>query len=263
MNVNKKPLVSVIIPSYNHEKYVEQAILSVINQTYKNIELIIIDDGSKDNSPYLIKELINRNNSFKIIFEIQDNMGLCKTLNKSIRMAKGEFVAILASDDMYLPNRIEECVNVLLNAKSNICAVYSDGFIINGNGMKIGRFSDKYTIPIGKNIYKELLIGNWIAALSVLYRRSSLFECGLFDENIEVEDYDMLLKLAQKFKFEYIPKPLFLYRLHGLNYSSNKTKMDEQFKVISKKYKDLQSYRNYTLALKNKILLNYSMSSIF
>jgi alpha-1,3-rhamnosyltransferase len=251
MNLNQ-PLVSVIIPSYNHEKYVEQAIMSVVSQTYKNIELIIIDDGSKDKSPYLINELINRVDSSKIIFEIQNNMGLCKTLNKAIRMANGEFIAILASDDMYLPNRIEECVNVLLTTKANVCAVYSDGFMIDENGKKIGKYSDKFKVPLSKNTYKELLLRDWIPALSVLYRKSSLLECGLFDENIEIEDYDMLLRLAQKFKFKYIPKLLFLYRLHGSNYSSDGKKMDEQLDLIVNKYKDLYSYKNYKLALINK-----------
>lgn len=259
MNANQ-PLVSVIIPSYNHEKYVEQSIMSVINQTYKNIELIIIDDGSKDKSPYLIKELINRVDSFRIIFEVQNNMGLCKTLNKAIRMANGEFIAILASDDMYLPNRIEECVNILSNSKANVCAVYSDGFIIDENGRKISKYSERLKVPyserlkvsLGKNTYKELLIRNWIPALSVLYRKSSLLECGLFDENIEIEDYEIVLRLSQMFKFKSIYKPLFLYRRHGLNYSRNEIRMQEQFELIVKKYKDLSSYRNYRLALKNK-----------
>ncbi len=251
MNVNQ-PLVSIIIPSYNHEKYVEQAIMSVINQTYKNIELIIIDDGSKDKSPYLIKEIVNRTASPKIIFETQTNMGLCKTLNKAVRMANGEFISFLASDDMYLPNRIEECVNVLSNANANVCAVYSDGFIVDENGRKISKYSDKLRVPLCKNIYKELLLRDWIAALSVLYKKSSLLECGLFDENIEVEDYDMLLRLAQKFEFKYIPKCLFLYRRHGLNYSENTQKMLEQIEVISRKYEELYSYKNYKLALRNR-----------
>lgn len=252
-----QPLVSVIIPSYNHEKYVEQAIMSVINQTYKNIELIIIDDGSKDKSPYLIKELIDKVNSSKIIFETQDNMGLSRTLNKAVKMANGEFIAILASDDMYLPNRIEESVNVLSTAKPNVCAVYSDGFIIDENGRKISKYSHKFKVPLSKNTYKELLLRDWIAALSVLYRKSSLFQCGLFDENIEIEDYDMLLRLAQLFKFDYIPKPLFLYRWHGLNYSNDGIKMDDQLDLIIKKHKDLYSYRKYKLALKNKDFANF------
>lgn len=254
-----QPLVSIIIPSYNHEKYVEQAIMSIIDQTYRNLELIIIDDGSVDESPYVIKELVNKiDSSKKIIFEIQDNMGLSKTLNKAIRMANGEYIAILASDDMYLPNKIEECVNVLSNAESNVCAVFSNGFIINENGVKMHQFYDnKHKKPWGKNVYKELLLGNWIAALSLLYRKSSLLECGLFDENLEIEDYDMLLRLAKIFELKYISKPLVLYRMHGLNCSNNKEKMNEHLESIYKKHKDLYSYKKYTLALKNKNIIQF------
>jgi alpha-1,3-rhamnosyltransferase len=247
-----QPLVSIIIPSYNHERYVEQAIMSAINQTYKSIELIIIDDGSTDKSPYIIKELLNKIDSSIIVFRVQNNIGLSKTLNKAIAMANGDFIAFLASDDAYLPKRIEECMNVLLNSKSDVCAVYSDGFIIDEVGMKIGRFSDKYIVPIGKNVYKELIIGNWIPSMGILYRKSSILECGLFDENLKVEDYDMLMRLSQRFKFKYIPKPLFLYRWHGLNYSSDKVKMEEQTKLISGKYKDLSSFNNYIFALRNR-----------
>lgn len=257
MNVNQ-PLVSVIIPSYNHERYVEQAIMSVIDQTYKNLELIIIDDGSKDKSPYLIKTLISKFDSSNIIFEIQENKGLSKTLNKGIRMANGEFIAFLASDDMYLPNLIEECVNVLSNEKPNVCAVYTDGFIIDGNGRKICKHSEKFKIPLSKNVYKELLLRNWIGAVGVLYRKSSLIKCGLFDEDIEIEDYDLFLRLTKIFQIKYIPKLLFLYRRHGLNYSKDEKRVADQTKLLAKKHKDLNSYLNYRSALKNKNFIELS-----
>jgi alpha-1,3-rhamnosyltransferase len=251
LDVNR-PIVSVIIPSYNHERFVEQAIMSVIDQTYKNFELIIIDDGSKDKSPHLIKTLINKFDSSNIIFETQENMGLSKTLNKGIRMANGEFIGFLASDDVYLPNMIEECVNVLSTEKANVCAVYSDGFIIDGDGRKICKHSEKFKIPLGKNAYKELLLRNWIGAGGVLYRKSSLIECGLFDENIEIEDYDLFLRLTKIFQIKYIPKLLFLYRRHSLNYSSDEKRVAEQTKLLAKKHKDLNSYLKYRSALKSK-----------
>lgn len=254
-----QPLVSIVIPSYNHEKYVEQAIMSVVNQTYNNIELIIIDDGSKDKSPDLINKLISEIDTPKrILFETQSNMGLSRTLNKAIKIANGEFIGFLASDDLYLPNKIEKCMNVLSNADSHVCAVFSDGFIIDDNGIKMHNFYyKKNKKPWSKNIYKELLLGNWIAALSLLFRKSSLLECGLFDENLEVEDYDILLRLSQMFTLEYIPKPLFLYRVHYSNYSNNKEKMNSQLETIFRKHKDLYSYKKYTTAIKNKNIVEF------
>jgi glycosyltransferase involved in cell wall biosynthesis len=252
-----QPLVSVIIPSYNHEKYVEQAIMSVVNQTYKNIELIIIDDGSKDNSPYLIKELINSIDSYKIIFEIQENMGLTKTLNKAINMANGEFIAFLASDDMYLPNRVEEGVNVFLSSKADVGVVYSDGVVIDEDGNQLYKYSEKYKVPLSKNTYKELLLRDWIPAPGVLYRKSSLIECGLFDESSKLEDYDILLRLSQKYKFEHISKPLFFYRVHGLNFSSDAIMMDEYLKLLSRKFNNISSFYKYRVALRNKNFIEF------
>ena len=110
------PLVSVIIPCYNHQNYVEKSLKSVFDQTYKNIEIIVIDDGSKDNSVNILKEL-QKNNHF--ILECQENMGVCKTLNKAISMSKGKYIAILASDDYWDLPKIEKQVKVLKDTDIN------------------------------------------------------------------------------------------------------------------------------------------------
>ena len=105
-------LVTVLIPSYNHQKYIKDAILSVINQTYKNIELIVIDDGSSDDSPQIIRSLGKKYN-FKYI--IRENRGICATLNEALNMAKGVYFCGLGSDDMFFPEKIEKQVNFMLN----------------------------------------------------------------------------------------------------------------------------------------------------
>ena len=106
MNLNQ-PLVSAIVPCYNHEKFVVQAIDSILKQTYKNIELLVIDDGSKDSSPKLLQQLSEQHQFY---FEQQKNSGIHATLNKMISMSRGKYIAILASDDVWCLDRIEKQV---------------------------------------------------------------------------------------------------------------------------------------------------------
>ena len=114
-----EPLVSVIIPAYNHENYVQETISSIINQTYQNIELIIIDDGSKDSTWQKILELKDKceKRFSNVIFQTQKNEGTRKTLNKLLSLTKGEYIYLIASDDLAKPNAIELQANFLLNNK--------------------------------------------------------------------------------------------------------------------------------------------------
>ena len=104
------PLVSVIVPCYNHEKYVEETIESIVNQTYENIELIVIDDGSKDASPQIIEELSKKYN-FKFIH--RSNKGLSATLNEGIRLSQGKYISVCASDDKLKLDKIEKQVKFM------------------------------------------------------------------------------------------------------------------------------------------------------
>ena len=131
---NNLPLISVVIPAYNHEKYVQECIESVIAQTYKNVELIVIDDGSKDNTWNKICELKEKceKRFVNVIFETQKNQGTCITLNKLIDYSKGDFVAIIASDDKYLPNAIELLYNYLAE-HSDVGLVHGLNLIMDEN----------------------------------------------------------------------------------------------------------------------------------
>ena len=112
---SSNPLVSVLIPAYNHENYVQETINSIIDQTYQNIELIIYDDGSKDSTWNKIKELEEKckKRFTNVYFETKENEGTCKTMNKLLDLAKGEYVIVVASDDMIKPNMIEKEVDFL------------------------------------------------------------------------------------------------------------------------------------------------------
>ena len=210
--MNKNPLVSVIIPSYNHEKYIINAIDSVISQTYQNIELIVIDDGSKDGSIELLTELAEKK-SFH--FTSQSNIGVCKTLNRGIReLSKGDYVALLASDDYWQPTKIEKQIKALKNNKnSQFCFSQAQEFA-SDSGKIIRLFPAK---PLSGKILNSVFIRQHVPAGSMLFSRKLYDEIGGFDENLREEDWDFVIRAAAETEFTHVAEPLLMYRTHTQN----------------------------------------------
>lgn len=240
--MNKLPLVSVVIPCYNHESFIKEAIQSVINQDYENIELIIIDDGSKDNSIEVIKEMapacIARFNNFT--FKCRENKGLSATLNEMVDLANGKYFSGCASDDILLPNKISLLVNNLESLGPSYAVAFGDANFINDNKERLylgekGRMCKKesrtnsflmhYTAKRGLNYknknefgtYESLLAGNYLPAMSNLIRLDKIKEAGGWSVGNTIEDWELWLKLSKQYKFSYINTPVALYRLHGSN----------------------------------------------
>lgn len=240
------PLVSIIMPSYNHAQYVREALRSVAEQTYPNIELIIIDDGSQDETPRLIKEaLAELKRDMRVEFRTQENAGLCTTLNRALELARGEFVQFIASDDAYLPEKTTLSVAALKTASPDVAAVYSDGYLIDEKSWRRGVFSEKYRVPMGKSLHRELLIANWIPAMGVLYRRSVLTALGGFDAELKFEDWDLLLRLTQAHQIIRIPDKLFLYRVHSSNMTRDTAMMQETTAALVAKHSDLAAFLSF------------------
>ncbi|HOP51196.1 MAG TPA: glycosyltransferase family 2 protein, partial [Ignavibacteriales bacterium] len=140
---NKQPLVSIFIVSYNHAKFIEECVASVFEQTYKNIEVYVIDDASTDNIDQIIENLKEKY-KFNYIKNIE-NKGLVKNLNKYLPLyAKGEFVCIVAADDKWTPDKFEKQVN-FLNNNPDISACWANVYVIDENSNIIGSFSDTNT----------------------------------------------------------------------------------------------------------------------
>jgi alpha-1,3-rhamnosyltransferase len=205
------PLVSVIVPSYNHQHYIEQCINSIISQTYSNIQLIVIDDGSKDNSFEIIERLSRQYGFFA---EKQVNIGLSMTLNKAINnYAKGEYIAVVASDDYWDSEKIEKQVKFLmLHSEYAMCC--GKAYIVNDNGDKVGILASKKQEKIS---FDQLIMGNSIAALTVMMKRKVFIEVGGFDQKLRVEDWDMWLRISNKYEIGYMDEFLAFYRMHHNN----------------------------------------------
>ena len=203
------PLVSVICLSYNHEAYVVEALNSVINQTYPNIELLIADDCSSDNSIGVIKDWVK--NHPEVHFSTNEkNLGNTKTFNQLAKIAKGEFIIDLAADDLLVPNCIEKQVTTFQNSKyKNLGIVYGNLIEIDKNGNFLNNYYKEEDRPESGDIYK-MVIGRTIKICSVssMIKKSVLEKLGYYDEDLAYEDLDLWIRTSRDFEFEYIPEIL-------------------------------------------------------
>lgn len=209
--MNNQPLVSICTSCYNHEKYLDDYFESIINQTYDNIELIFIDDHSKDNSVSKVNMWLSKaKKRFKRVLFIKHNKNkhVCKSYNEAIKEAKGEFIRLVSSDDMIIENCIKDSVEFLLkNQQYNLLC--SNGFVVNDNfkygdrNSKLTKFYPdiylfKYTKLKGKDLFKNMMIDNFILMPSVMFKKECFVKYGLFDENLTLEDYEYWLRIISK-----------------------------------------------------------------
>jgi len=244
-------LVTLVIPSYNHERFVRHAIQSALDQDHSPMEIIVLDDGSQDATAAEVRRTLEAYSGDKRIrFYRQTNRGVSRTLNFALALSEGKYIQFLASDDAYLPDKTRLCVAALESAPASVCAVYTDGYLVNEDGQRIRRCSDKYLPPPSRHsVYENLLLGNWIPALGVLYRTATLREVGGFDESLAVEDYDLLLRLSKRFDIRGLRERCFEYRWHATNFSKDAARMEAQFSLISAKHPDLSAYRTLQTAV--------------
>lgn len=203
-------LVSVIMPLYNAEKYVSEAIESILSQTYENIELIIVDDCSRDSSPDIANKFADRDTRIRF-FRNEKNIGVAKTRNRAIHEARGEYVACLDNDDVAMPDRIAEQVN-FLKTHPDYGLVASDVEIIDENSRPIAM---RYYPHTDQEIRQTMLRVNPVANPACLFRRAVFEELGdCYDESAcPVEDYEFVLRVARKHKIANFDRILTKYRI--------------------------------------------------
>jgi glycosyltransferase involved in cell wall biosynthesis len=206
-----RPKVSVVIPSYNHEKYIRECLESILSQDYENLEVIVVEDGSTDSSVNILMEFGSR---IKLV--IQKNQGQAVARNNGIKLAQGSLIAFLDSDDMYVPGKIE-CQVRKFEEDSSTTLVYTNYFVIDSNGKEIKEVKCPSSSP--DEIVQTMLTGNFICNDTVMLRRDCFEKLGYFDETIQpVTDGDMWLRLlTHGHKFEHISIPFVKYRLHSGN----------------------------------------------
>lgn len=257
-------LISVTIPAYNHEKYVEECIRSIIAQTYQNIELLIIDDGSKDGTFVKMRELKPEceKRFVRVVMETQENHGVYYTGNKLFAMANGKYIYAIASDDVAKPDAIEKLHAFLAENPDYVLAV-GDNEIINGNSERVYWGKDRKIVPENEALYRtfgedmhlngpdnkhpdfgsyaDLLKGNYIPN-GYLYSRRAMAESEPPVEGILLEDWFMHIRLCKKGKYKYIPEILFSYRWHETNTVSNPAFKAKSLEIFRQIYEHEKEY---------------------
>jgi glycosyltransferase involved in cell wall biosynthesis len=210
---NGLPLVTVIAVCYNHERFIMECLEGIRTQSYKNIQLIVMDDYSLDNSVEMVNKWIRETQYTCQFIHHEQNMGLCKTLNQALNHVKGKYVAILSTDDVWLPEFIEDRVRVIETGGDEVGMVYGKSFRIDEDGNLLpGLIQSCPKTPTG-HIFEELIEENFVAANTVLIRKSCYDTIGLYDEELFAEDYDMWIRIGKMYRFSYSRNVLSKYRI--------------------------------------------------
>ncbi|BAY74928.1 glycosyl transferase family protein [Nostoc linckia NIES-25] len=242
INASKKlPKVSVVIPAYNSEKTIIHTINSVLNQTFADFELIVINDGSQDST-------------LDIVTEIQDprikvfsyaNAGGNVSRNRGLNLAGGKFVSFLDADDLWTPNKLEFQLKALEeNLTAKVAYSWTDYIDANGEFVLSGK-----RINLNGDVYESLLVSNFLEnGSNPLICRTALMTLGGFDESLAAaQDWDMWLRLASKFEFVCVPSVQILYRISANSVSSNLVRQEKAcLQLLERAYQERPSALNQT-----------------
>jgi glycosyltransferase involved in cell wall biosynthesis len=205
----RAPLVSVLVTSYNHARYVEEALDSLRRQTSRDFEVIITDDASTDGSADVIAAWLARTGYPAQFIRNPNNRGICANRNAALARASGAFVCSLSGDDCYEPDRIERQLACFLAQPESVAAVYSDMWVVDAEGRPARRTHLDYLLsgaePPHGDLFVRIMAGNFLPAPAVMLRRSAIADVGGYDESLFYEDFDMWLRLSFRFQFTYLP----------------------------------------------------------
>lgn len=246
--------VSIICLSHNHQDYVSDAIRSVLNQNYHNIELIIVDDGSTDRSKEIIEEVIG-NKEIQFI-DIKNSIGNCKAFNRGLKVSSGDYIIDLAADDLLLPKRVEQGLQTF--HKKTIGVEFCNVMHIDINDDKLGcHFTKKDKVPEG-DLYEKLITTYFIPPPGMMIKKTVLVDLGGYDESLSYEDFDFWIRSSRTNEYGYTDQVLVKKR--DIPNSLSK----KQFQFLSshqkstlqvcRKIKALNKYQREDLALRKRCL---------
>lgn len=203
------PLVTVIVNCYNHARWLEECLDSVRAQTYRPVQLIVMDDCSTDGSAELIRAWFARTGTAGTFVTNDENRGLAATRNRGLEMAEGSLVSWVSTDDVWLPLKLERHGQAMLEAGPETAVVYSDAERIDTAGTRLDRTMLEMTLPEAMpprgDVFDALVRRNFVPSLATLVRLDCLRAVGGYDPRIPVEDWDLWLRLARRWRFAFSP----------------------------------------------------------
>jgi len=274
------PKVSVIIPTYNCAGFIKEALDSAINQSFSDLEILVVDDGSTDNTAEVLQSYISK----KIIkYFYQDKKGVSAARNLGIRESQGELIALLDADDIWLPDKLSLQIE-LIEKNPDICMVFTDAELFDKKGIiansllcvKTNQPRDGFIYKISQrrpndgfilkdDFYNDLLLGNIIVTQSVLIPKRYIQETGYFDGTLAIaEDYDLWIRLARIGQFLYLNKVTVRCRIRNDGLSGGlDVRMthwaDWDGRVFEKHYRDCD--KEYRKLIKERVIERYKIAS--
>ncbi len=246
--------ITVIIPTYNRKKTIKRCINSIISQTIQPYEIIVVDDGSTDNTLEIVNEFMY---NIKVIK--QNHRGAQAARNLGILNARGDYIAFLDSDDEWLPQMLETSINEI-SLHKNDCVIYSDCLVYQNRNHRLWRLPE-----CGRDAYSFLLINTGPMFQSMLAKRDIFMKIGLLDENVMAyQEWETAIRLASVAEIVHINQPLFKYYLHsGETISKDKVKGIKGYAYIVKKHSKeiirLHGFQGLKIHLKRLLLLVINM----
>ncbi|SHI41741.1 TPR repeat-containing protein [Clostridium cavendishii DSM 21758] len=250
-------MVSIIIPVYNGEKFIAKAVKSAINQTYRDIEIIVIDDGSTDNTKEIVKQ-------YDVKYIYQNNSGPSIARNNGIKISKGEYIAFLDADDIYMTNKIERQIQEF-EKDNELGIVYNAVRIIDENDNLGNVLSAELVLDNKDDFYAYSLFRQIIPCPPSIMVKKSCFKKVLYPSNlINAEDYFFTLEMAKRFKFKYIDEILYLYRRHDMNLTNKhllqvETEIDIVKSIGKKEIKEIINKSNFSKKEKDILYIKVLM----
>ena len=258
-----KFLVSVVIPVYNGALYLEKTVESILAQDYENIELILVDDGSSDNSKDLMQQLAEQNSRIKAFYNT--NSGVAHARNFGIAQSKADFIAFCDQDDLWLPSKLSQQIPLFENEKVGLvyCGAIADYVLYNKQAKP--SFEQKFK----GQVFDKLVQLNMLTCCTAVVSKQFLQQVGGFDEErslMGVDDWHLWLKLSMVSEFDFVSEHLAVHVLHGDNYSSNDEKMHEAELVCLTKIEVIAAQYNKKVdwpLIKQQLHKRYANSYMF
>ncbi|MGR6503007.1 glycosyltransferase family 2 protein [Shewanella sp. Koi 1] len=217
------PLVSIVIPVFNHSKYIKECLDSILSLDYDNIEVVLCDDGSTDDSYIKVENWLKENPCVRAKLLCQSNQGVCKTLNRLVNESSGDYIVICASDDSLTPDSIRVRYD-FLSIHSELYAVIGDAYVIGEDSKIISKSAMRYLYSanysnLKNNICNELILRWSVVGPTIMIRRCAYDFIGMYDENLLIEDREFYLRLLKVNRLGFLASNVANYRVHSSNAS--------------------------------------------